>query len=528
MKLSQQLTALIVVVLLGLMSLGAYGLYSLRNTLIESRKHELESVLTFAKKQVEQVVNAEAAGKLTKAAAEQQVIDLLSQYRDGATYVWSNDNNGIARVHVKKEKLGQVQASYQGHIAALQNTDFIFDVGPNFKPGSTEEVLKVNAVTKIPGWNWVMGLGVYMDDLNEVYWSFALRFVAIAVGIIIAITAMVVMTSRSILRKLGGEPNYAVAITNRIAQGNLDEQITGHFSHDSLLGAITTMQNSLKHMVASIQTASSRLLQATEKLSAEFSVIADSSQKSSDASISTSAAIQELSHCIHEISVNAKATEANSHTSHDTSNASVALVGKSSSTITQMAEKIESSVHDFKALQVRTGEIGNIVKVISAIAEQTNLLALNAAIEAARAGEQGRGFAVVADEVRALASRTATATSEITDTISVIQKETDRVADELSSVLPIVANNVEITRSVSQVLQEITASTDNTLTMIREVSSATSEQQIASNELAEHVSFISGMVSETASAVTSCHTAVAELDTLAHDLIKSVSLFSTR
>lgn len=373
-----------------------------------------------------------------------------------------------------------------------------------------------------------MGLGVYMDDLNEVYWSFALRFVAIAVGIIIAITAMVVMTSRSILRKLGGEPNYAVAITNRIAQGNLDEQITGHFSHDSLLGAITTMQNSLKHMVASIQTASSRLLQATEKLSAEFSVIADSSQKSSDASISTSAAIQELSHCIHEISVNAKATEANSHTSHDTSNASVALVGKSSSTITQMAEKIESSVHDFKALQVRTGEIGNIVKVISAIAEQTNLLALNAAIEAARAGEQGRGFAVVADEVRALASRTATATSEITDTISVIQKETDRVADELSSVLPIVANNVEITRSVSQVLQEITASTDNTLTMIREVSSATSEQQIASNELAEHVSFISGMVSETASAVTSCHTAVAELDTLAHDLIKSVSLFSTR
>lgn len=289
MKLSQQLTALIVVVLLGLMSLGAYGLYSLRNTLIESRKHELESVLTFAKKQVEQVVNAEAAGKLTKAAAEQQVIDLLSQYRDGATYVWSNDNNGIARVHVKKEKLGQVQASYQGHIAALQNTDFIFDVGPNFKPGSTEEVLKVNAVTKIPGWNWVMGLGVYMDDLTDVYWSFALRFVAIAVGIIIAITAMVVMTSRSILRKLGGEPNYAVAITNRIAQGNLDEQITGHFSHDSLLGAITTMQNSLKQMVASIQTASSRLLQATEKLSAEFSVIADSSQKSSDASISTSA-----------------------------------------------------------------------------------------------------------------------------------------------------------------------------------------------------------------------------------------------
>ena len=77
MKLSQQLTALIVVVLLGLMSLGAYGLYSLRNTLIESRKHELESVLTFAKKQVEQVVNAEAAGKLTKAAAQGEIANVF-------------------------------------------------------------------------------------------------------------------------------------------------------------------------------------------------------------------------------------------------------------------------------------------------------------------------------------------------------------------------------------------------------------------------------------------------------------------
>lgn len=526
MKLAHQLVALIIIVIIGLVSLGGYGLQSLKTSLIDARKHELKTVLTFAKKQVSTVIAKEKRGEITHKEAEQQVIHILSQYRDGTSYIWSNDNNAIARVHIKTEKLGKFQDSYKNHIAGLRDKNFMYVVVDNFKPGSDVPVIKVNAVTKIPEWNWVMGLGVYMDDLSHTYWNFAFSFIIIALIVILIITLVVVVVTRSIFKKLGGEPNYAVEITNKIAKGNLDEVIEGTFSDGSLLGAITKMQNSLKHMVENIHQASTKLHHATKQLSQEFTVISDSSQNSSNASISTSAAIQELSSCINDISTNAKLTEENSEKSRNTSHEGVELIQHSNDTITNMADKISTSVNDFKSLQEKTNEIGNIVKVISEIAEQTNLLALNAAIEAARAGEQGRGFAVVADEVRTLASRTASATSEINQTISVIQQETDVVADALGSVLPLVEKNVEVSSSVGTVLKDISSSTDNTLSISREVSNATHEQQIASNELAKHVELISEMVRETAQSVSSCNQTVSQMETLANELNESVSFFT--
>ncbi|MFM2485160.1 methyl-accepting chemotaxis protein [Celerinatantimonas yamalensis] len=527
MKLSKQLILLVVIVILGLTSLGFYGLHSLRNSLIDGRKHELQTVLTFAKKQVVSVIQEEDQGKIDHATAEKKAIAILSQFRQGSSYIWSNDNHGIARVHIKKEKIGQFQSSYAGDIKDLANKDFIFHVQQNFKPGSTTSVMKVNAVTKIPQWNWVMGIGVYMDDVDATYWNFALRFALIAGLITLVIGVSVLYISRSILRKLGGDPDYAVALTKRIAAGHLNEEIDSTIAEESLLGAIRKMQYSLKQMVENIQKAALRLSDSTVNLTSEFSAISHSSKSSSDASISTSAAIQELSHCIQEISASAKSTEESSRQSHQISETGGDLVSQSNVIIGQMSSKVESSVNNFKSLQEKTSRIGNIVKVISDIAEQTNLLALNAAIEAARAGEQGRGFAVVADEVRTLASRTATATAEITDTILIIQKDTDSVAEDISSFLPIVEENVKISQSVSEVFSQISVGSNNTLSMIGEVSHSTHEQEQASNELAQHVELISQMVRETANSVVECNQTVSELDMLAKDLKESVSFFST-
>ncbi|MFM2479429.1 methyl-accepting chemotaxis protein [Celerinatantimonas sp. MCCC 1A17872] len=527
MKLIHQLILLIIVVIIGFVSLGSYGLHSLRTSLIDAREHELESILTFAQKQVDPIVQAQQQGTISKEQAEKQVVHVLSQFRTGTSYLWANDNNGIARVHVKQEKIGQFQSSYAHDIQSLQGKDFIFNVGENFKPGETQKVVKVNAVTKISQWNWVMGIGVYMDDLSTTYWHFALRFMLIAIFVVIVIGFIVAYVARSIFRKIGGEPDYAVDITNKIANGNLDEVIVGSFTQGSLLGAISSMQKSLSSMVGNIKQAADKLSISTRQLAGEFKVITDSSQQSSDASISTSAAIQELSNCIKDISLNAQSTENNSQKSFETSQSGVELIEESNLTTTQMANKISASVADFKTLQERTSAIGNIVKVINDIAEQTNLLALNAAIEAARAGEQGRGFAVVADEVRTLASRTASSTAEITNTIGLIQKDTDTVANTLTSALPIVEQNVSISQSVGEVLQQISERISETLTMTREVSSATNEQQIASNDLAQHVEEISGLIKETAHSVASCNETVVSLDSLAAELNESVSLFTT-
>ncbi|CAM3768991.1 Methyl-accepting chemotaxis protein 4 [Vibrio aerogenes CECT 7868] len=526
MKLSRQLAYLIVSIALGFVLLGLFGLESLRSNLIESRKHEIQSVLSFAKNQVSVYVKQEKQGLITREEAEKKAVEVLSGLRFGASYIWSNDNHAIARVHVRSEKLGQFQKSYQGHIAELRNKDFIIDVGENVKPGTNKKTVKINGVTKIPGWDWVIGYGVYMDDLDATYWSFAYKFIAISVGIVLVVISIVLLIARSILKRLGGEPVYAVEVTNRIAKGDLSEHIEGKFDDESLLGSIVIMQNSLKKMVKSILDGSHHLSNATSDLKQQVSNITRASNGSSDASLSTAASIQEMSICIGEISGSAEKTELNSEKAFEYCASGEELVKHSGEIINEISSQIKKSMEDFNKLSERSNEIGNVVNVIRDIAEQTNLLALNAAIEAARAGEQGRGFAVVADEVRTLASRTEAATSEITETIHIIQKDTDIVAKALQSVLPKVEESVDSSHQVNQMLGDIRTSSSETLDMVREVSVATSEQNKASAELTSHVEMISNMVKETAESIGQCHHTVSELDDLAKELHESISYFN--
>jgi methyl-accepting chemotaxis protein len=526
MKLSKQLFILVIFVALGFLVLGAYGLNSLKSNLVEARKHEIKTVLTFAQKQAMIFVAQEQQGLLSHSEAEAKVIELLTGMREGSAYLWANGNDGLARVHVKAEKIGQFQSSYADDIKQLSTQDFVFKVSSNSKPGSTVEVLKVNGMAKIPTWNWVIGIGVYMDDIDDAYWSFATRFIVIALIIMGMVVASVTFMLRMILRKLGGELNYAVEVTERISQGNLSEEIHGNFVAGSLLGSIAVMQKSLKEMVANIQEGSKHLSNASSELTTQFVNIAHAAKRSSEASISTAAAIQELSSSINEIASSTGNTEKNSERSFELCRNGEALVNSSGQTIQAISQQITGSIENFKSLQVKSNEIGNIANVIRGIAEQTNLLALNAAIEAARAGEQGRGFAVVADEVRNLASRTAAATAEVADTITVIQSETDKVANALESVLPKVQQSVETSNQVNLMLSDIQASSVDTLNMIKEVSSSTAEQHQASDELARHVEDISEMVQSTASSIQNCRETVADLDVLSSSLAKSVAYFN--
>lgn len=525
MTLKKQLMIIVAISIIGYAIIGAYGLYSVKANLVESRKHEIQTILSFARNQSNLYIQQSLNGQLSKTEAENKVVELLSGMREGASYIWSNDNHAISRVHPRAEKLGKFQDSYAGQMQQLQGKDYDFTVEENMKPGTDIKVLKVNGFTKLPDWNWVVGIGVYMDDIQEQYYAYARTFFLIATPILLIVVFISFYISKTIISKLGGEPDYAVSVTKKIAMGHLTEKLDGYTSQQSLIGSMAYMQKSLVQTITTIKQGLQTLGRLSAALQDQIAVIDSASKGSSEASVSTAASIQELSVCIKEISYNTELTEQNSEQAMNLCLDGNHVVKKTNDSIIDISTFIHNSIEDFQNLKDRSNQIGSIVNVIKEIADQTNLLALNAAIEAARAGEQGRGFAVVADEVRTLASRTSQATSEINEMIQILQSETNNVAKTIGDIAPKVEESIENTHQVTAMFNDIQESSNNTLNMIRQVTHATAEQDLASRDLAEHIERISAMVKETSDSIGDFRNTIDDLNDLSKEIEKSVSVF---
>lgn len=218
-----------------------------------------------------------------------------------------------------------------------------------------------------------------------------------------------------------------------IGSGNLvGEAPIGKFDEiGQVFNAVMIMRNRLFEIVFQITQSSQVLAQAADEMLDASQQTASGAQEQSNASASMAAALEELSASVDQIGENADAAHAASISAGEVSQSGAEAVYASTREIADIAGTVKASAGKMKELETLSDNIGQIVSTIREIAEQTNLLALNAAIEAARAGEHGRGFAVVADEVRNLAERTAHSTVEITSMVSQIQKRTEEAADEM-------------------------------------------------------------------------------------------------
>jgi methyl-accepting chemotaxis protein len=202
-------------------------------------------------------------------------------------------------------------------------------------------------------------------------------------------------------------------------------------------------------------------------------------------------------------------------------------VSEASTAIQKIAQTVQDASERIHAPEERANQVSTIANVIKDIAGQTNLLALNAAIEAARAGEQGRGFAVVADEVRKLAERTSTATTEIESMIAGIQNDTSVAVEAMNSALPEVQQGVQLADAAAESLGAISAGAERTLTRVADVADATREQSGASTLIAQRVEQIARMVDETSNITRATATTARELETIALGLKTQVSRFKT-
>lgn len=178
MSSSKPLVSLLVVVIVGFLAVGIVGFHTLKDGMIEVKKQDIAAILNIARSQSTHYISQYQLGILTKEQAEENIVHFLSSLRYEADYVWANDSNGIGRVHPRKEIVGQFQSSYPNHIAKLADKDIFFLTKTNIKPVSDEIIIKTNGVVKLPEWNWVIGFGLYMDDMNGMILSSAKAFIA--------------------------------------------------------------------------------------------------------------------------------------------------------------------------------------------------------------------------------------------------------------------------------------------------------------------------------------------------------------
>ncbi len=394
------------------------------------------------------------------------------------------------------------------------------------KPGSDLPQPKVSYVKHVPEWDWIIGSGVYVDDVDTAFWQNAWQFAAYLAGIIAVLGLLAAGLVRSVNRDLGGEPGYAANVMRQIADGDLTVKVAVTRGGDgSLLGVLGGMVSRLREMIQAIDVDSGRLAVSAAQLSRLSDTVADAAQKQSGATSSIAASVEELTVSSTEISEHSRESLRGSQATARVATEGEARAVKAMDDMITMANAVKEAAAKIDSLAQRANDIAGIAGVINDIAAQTNLLALNAAIEAARAGEQGRGFAVVADEVRGLAERTTKATVSIEGMTGEIQAETRSAVEVMSSVARQTQACVALVESASSSLVEIREGTDQALSRMEQMMNSTAEQSSAATSIAQEVERIARGVDETSTSMRETAKAVGELESLAARLSSAVARF---
>ncbi|OIR00424.1 methyl-accepting chemotaxis protein PctC [mine drainage metagenome] len=319
-----------------------------------------------------------------------------------------------------------------------------------------------------------------------------------------------------------------VAAIDRFSQGDLAAQV--HSSAKDELGHVAVqfnaMRQDVKRMIARISGGAAMVAEAAAKLSDKSRQVTALAQQQTDAASSVAAAVEEMTTSIAMVAGHAGDTETVSAKASELSAEGERVVRDASSEMSRIAESFNTSSREIASLGQRTGEISSIVNVIKEIADQTNLLALNAAIEAARAGEQGRGFAVVADEVRKLAERTSSATQEITTMIDNIQTSMKGAAASMGAGVSQVTQGVALASRAGDALADINKGAKDVLAMVHDIASAVQEQTTASHQIAENIERISIMAQDSNASMEQMSAEAGHLGTVSGGLKEAISLFS--
>ncbi len=516
-------------------------------------------------------VNGDVIGSLFCGVPEQskRLTELLVSQKVGASgYIYVINSQGVLQVHPTKAGTNLSEYEFIKEITAkgpkLGRNELGWITYPWFDKelGETTPRDKIVAYSYFKDRDWIVAAGSYADEFTApvttvrnaiIMFGFISLVISLIIGYLMSrsitrpvhelvkvattiaegdVSCTVEVRSQDEIGELGESFNRVVTYlseaataADQIANNNLSVKITPRSERDTLGKSFGKMVDNLTGMIHRLTSSAHELLSASGEISSTSMQMSRGAADQSTKVDQVVTSVEEMTASILGASKNAESATELSRKAAENAAHGGTFVSQTIDGMKRITDQVRSSAESIGALASSADQIGEIINVIEDIADQTNLLALNAAIEAARAGEQGRGFAVVADEVRKLAERTGKATGEISDMIKTVQHQTGDAVNSMEQAIKQVSVGQELVDQAGRSLGEIVAMSEQVMHVVKEMAAGAGEQSVAAEEISGNVQQIATVIKDSVKGAEKEAAAAEELNRQAESMNKMVEAF---